>query len=429
MWRYYFLDIQSTITEAVTFYVFLGCFCKRPRFSITISRRVPPVVLTIIVLLLTYFTELGAFKFLVIWFFLTILIHLFYKAAIYESQIVVELFYILLLFSEAVSVLLTSLLYHGEILDSINGDSILKWQSYVMLIVLRYIFLMIAHRWLRSFCYSVKLKDVIPLSVGFLFVFFISFVSTYKYLNLQDGDTLVLDVAVTVLSVYFMIQFLYFKNVSYIREKEQLDKIQIVQLQRQLEFYQEKLRDEERVRSIYHDMKNHLLVLERQNRSPETAEMIEKLQQEVAMYEDYVHTGNAILDIIVKEKAEYAREKHIVFSIAADLNGMDFMESLDVSTIFGNGLDNAVEASEKLPEEQRVILVKAGKIHHFFSVLIENNCVEENKEKKNCTAKQDDFLHGFGISNMEKAVKKYGGQLLTKCNNGKFTLKILIPIP
>ena len=88
-------------------------------------------------------------------------------------------------------------------------------------------------------------------------------------------------------------------------------------------------------------------------------------------------------------------------------NGVDFIEPLDVSTIFGNGLDNAIEASEKLPEEQRAILVKAGKMQNFF----------------------DDFLHGFGISNMRKAVEKYDGQLMTKCENGKFTLKILILIP
>ena len=59
-------------------------------------------------------------------------------------------------------------------------------------------------------------------------------------------------------------------------------------------------------------------------------------------------------------------------------NGVDFIEPLDVSTIFGNGLDNAIEASEKLPEEQRAILVKAGKMQNFFSVLIENNCLQDS---------------------------------------------------
>ena len=110
-------------------------------------------------------------------------------------------------------------------------------------------------------------------------------------------------------------------------------------------------------------------------------------------------------------------------------NGVDFIEPLDVSTIFGNGLDNAIEASEKLPEEQRAILVKARKMQNFFSVLIENNCLQDSGNTKSRTTKNDDFLHGFGISNMRKVVEKYDGQLMTKCENGKFTLKILILIP
>lgn len=146
------------------------------------------------------------------------------------------------------------------------------------------------------------------------------------------------------------------------------------------------------------------------------------------MYEDYIHTGNDILDIILKEKAESARKRKIDLSVTADLADMDFLEPLDISTIFGNGLDNAIEASEKLSESERVILVKAGRIQNFLSVLIENNCSEESMTYQRRTTKQDSFMHGFGILNMKKAAEKYGGQLVSKCEGGRFTLKILIPL-
>lgn len=194
-------------------------------------------------------------------------------------------------------------------------------------------------------------------------------------------------------------------------------------------YYRDRTSDEERVRSVYHDMKNHLLVLERQNSSKETAQMLETLQHEVEMYENYAHTGNDILDIILKEKTELARKKQINFSITADLDGINFIEPLDISTIFGNSLDNAIEASEKLPEGQGAILVKAVRVQNFLSILIENNCGENSPSGSRRTTKKDDFLHGFGISNMKNAAAKYKGQLITKCENGKFTLKILIPIP
>jgi len=201
------------------------------------------------------------------------------------------------------------------------------------------------------------------------------------------------------------------------------------ELETKQKYYCERMRVEERVRSIYHDMKNHLLVLEKQIRSPETAEMIETLQREVIRYEDYVHTGNDILDIILKEKAELVREKRIDFSVTADLKGVDFIEPLDISTIFGNALDNAIEASEEMPEGERVILLKAGRVQNFFSILVENNCVKENRVIRGGTTKRDDFLHGFGIFNMRQVTGKYGGQLIARCEDGKFTLKILLPVP
>ena len=203
--------------------------------------------------------------------------------------------------------------------------------------------------------------------------------------------------------------------------------MQIAQLQQQYAYYQDKLKDEERIRSIYHDMKNHLLVLEGSQGTDETRKMAQELRSQIADYENYIHTGNDFLDIIIRDKAEKAREKNIDFSAFIDFSGVDFIEPLDISTMFGNGIDNAIEASEKLPEDQRVILVKAGKVQDFVSILIENNCADEAHADGH-TTKADKFLHGFGISNMKKAAEKYSGFCTATQENGKFTLKILLPI-
>lgn len=197
----------------------------------------------------------------------------------------------------------------------------------------------------------------------------------------------------------------------------------------QHEYYLKMQKDEERVRRVYHDMKNHLLVLEQQSKTAETMQEAEKLRKQIVEYEDYIHTGNDILDVILREKSHEMREKQIDFSVAADLSRSDFIETLDISTLFGNGLDNAIEASEKLPEEQRAVLLKAGKMQNFVSIVIENKCLEEENIHKGRTTKKDRLFHGLGLYNMKKAAGKYGGQLNTDCADGKFTLKILIPIP
>ena len=320
-------------------------------------------------------------------------------------------------------------IFNNMLLVVIDCQNILRWEVYVIAIAIRIVSLIIIYEVLKNVKYKIKANDCAVLSTVFMIGFAALMFSVYNVLNLSKIPHILIFFSLTIFILIFLIVFLYSKNTMFLREQEQKDKMQIAQLQQQFAYYQEKLKDEEKVRSVYHDMKNHLLVLQRQINSPETAEMVEKLQSQVAMYEDYEHTGNDILDIILKEKSETAREKHIALSVTADLNGVDFIEPLDVRTIFGNGLDNAIEASEKLPEEQRAILVKAGRVQNFFSVLIENSCLQNREYTKQRTTKSDDFLHGFGISNMRKAAEKYDGQLTIKCENEKFTLKILIPIP
>ena len=428
MWVYNLLDILSTIVEATIFYVITLCFCRTCRFQKIVSRLIPPAVFAIAVFIMSFFVDIGAYRIFVILALMIALTLICYKVSIHSAFIVMELAYLLIVpLSEATGISVMSLLYQGDTMTQVDGVSILKWQIYVFVILLKALYAVIVYRLLKNFKYEIQAKDTAVLSVSFVLVFAVSFASTYGYLNLGESNTLILDLVTSVLSVVFIVQFLYSRNVSYLREQEQQDKVQIAQLQQQYAYYQGKLKDEERIRSIYHDMKNHLLVMESRQNTEETRQMAETLRSQIADYENYVQTGNEFLDIILKDKAEKAREKNIDFSVFIDFNGIDFIEPLDISTMFGNGIDNAIEASEKLPEDQRVILVKAGKVQDFVSILIENNCLDE-VHKDGHTTKADKFLHGFGISNMKKAAEKYKGTCTITQENGKFTLKILLPV-
>ena len=430
MWVYQCLDILSTVVEMACLYIISGILLKESRFHTSLCKYIPPIIMFMVTWILTWFSGLGAFKMPIIFFVAFIVLQVSYKESIYQTVIAIEIWFICCIFLvEAFVYPVSKFIFNNMLLVVIDGQNILRWEVYVIAIAIRIVSLIIIYEVLKNFKYKIKANDCAVLSTVFMMGFAALMFSVYNVLNLSKIPHILIFFSLTIFILIFLIVFLYSKNTMFLREQEQKDKMQIAQLQQQFAYYQEKLKDEEKVRSVYHDMKNHLLVLQRQINSPETAEMVEKLQSQVAMYEDYEHTGNDILDIILKEKSETAREKHIALSVTADLNGVDFIEPLDVSTIFGNGLDNAIEASEKLPEEQRAILVKAGRVQNFFSVLIENSCLQNREYTKQRTTKSDDFLHGFGISNMRKAAEKYDGQLTIKCENEKFTLKILIPIP
>ena len=195
------------------------------------------------------------------------------------------------------------------------------------------------------------------------------------------------------------------------------------------DYYRDRMKDEERVRGIYHDLKNHLLVLQaRTEDGQELRRSVQGLQEQIGAYEDYYHTGNEFLDIILRDKAGKAQERKIAFSAMLSMEDSAFLDPLDISTIFGNALDNAIEASEKLPEERRAIVAKAGRIRDILVVSVENNALPEAAPSLK-TTKRDERAHGFGLLNIRKAVERYGGQCSVRAREGQFLLKIMIPVP
>lgn len=203
----------------------------------------------------------------------------------------------------------------------------------------------------------------------------------------------------------------------------------VQELEMRQNYLNEKVQEEERVRGIYHDMKNHLLLLQAQaEHGQEVQNSIQKLQGQIQEYENYHHTGNQFLDIILRDKARAAQEMQIDFNTVISFEDSAFIELLDISTIFGNAIDNAIEASGKLPENERLITVRANRVREMLVIVVENNALSQGMQSGN-TTKKDTFLHGFGLSNIRTTVEKYGGQCSTKAADGMFTLKIMIPIP
>ncbi len=147
----------------------------------------------------------------------------------------------------------------------------------------------------------------------------------------------------------------------------------VEEMEKQHRYYEDLLREEERVRSIYHDMKNHLLVPEAASSDSQLVrQSIEELSGQISSYED-IYTGNRSLDVILRDKARKARALDIDFGAVVRFEDGDFLDPIDISSIFGNALDNAIEACERLPQEERMITIKTSRIRDMLVIAVENN--------------------------------------------------------
>lgn len=112
------------------------------------------------------------------------------------------------------------------------------------------------------------------------------------------------------------------------------------------------------------------------------------------------------------------------------------MEDMDISALFGNILDNAIESVQlnhykKLNEqEKRLIHLSVAKQKQFLRIRCENYCEEQLKFENGIpvTTKKDRRFHGFGMKSIKSTAAKYGGSVTTDLKKNWFELRILIPL-
>lgn len=423
---YQVLDIIGTLIESFGMYIIVRAFC--PNVKKRLANIIPPLVCFATTYIWTWFIDLPYLKGLAILIASFIAYKIVFKekgikilAGILIQQICVRT-------AESLDMIIMSNIFNS-LSTIVEETQVMLPQVYLVYFVLQIVIITVFNLILKKHNEGIDNKSLIAISIFFIILYVLSSMSIVPFASgNMSWLNINLEIFMFIIGLLFAIALIYIKNYIYLKEKEQKDQFMIETLKRQYLYYQDKQREDERVKSIYHDMKNHLLVLENKENTEETQEMAKTLRKQIESYEEYIHTGNNFLDVIIKDKKRIAKEKNIDFIVAVDFNNIEFIEPLDISTIFGNSIDNAIEGVEKLPEEKRVIFIKAGKVNDFLSIVIENNYDSKIKLENRKTTKKDTFLHGYGIQNIENAVEKYNGTCTITKENEKFILKILMPI-
>lgn len=116
--------------------------------------------------------------------------------------------------------------------------------------------------------------------------------------------------------------------------EENTRKMMIYKLEIENRYFDEKLKEEEKIKSIYHDMKNHILLLE--NGEEDFSKWMSDIKKKIGNYEDYYRTGNKFLNIILIDKMKKAGINDIKIVDDINLSEIKYLDPFDISTIFGN---------------------------------------------------------------------------------------------
>ena len=175
-----------------------------------------------------------------------------------------------------------------------------------------------------------------------------------------------------------------------------------------------------------HDIKYKLDALTAQGGM--TPEAVKELRDSIAIYDSKTETGNQLLNILITEKSLYCEQNGINLSCMIDGVKLDFMETGDLYCLFGNLIDNALEAVKEIEEkERRVINLMVKSKDNLLLVQEENyyNGTREFEDGLPLTTKKDKNSHGFGMRSLRMIVKKYGGELAAYVSDDIFHLNII----
>lgn len=216
----------------------------------------------------------------------------------------------------------------------------------------------------------------------------------------------------------------------HLRTQHDLESMEMI-LHNQYTQYQQSQETLDLINYKYHDLKHHIIALRAEENKEKRNAYLDRMEDEIRNYEAQNKTGNKVLDTLLASKNLYCMRSDIALTYVVDGARLDFMDVMDICSIFGNALDNAIECEKKIAEkEKRMIHVSVFVQQAFLIIRFENYCEAEltfEKDLPVTTKKQAEF-HGYGLRSLRHTVHKYGGEVNIDVEDNWFSLKILIPI-
>lgn len=216
-------------------------------------------------------------------------------------------------------------------------------------------------------------------------------------------------------------------NEAYKRSLEQKNMEQrLAMYENQFEVIKESQRN---LRSMRHDMKNHLALLDNYIHKKDfesASSYLNQIVANLAFSKEFCHTKNIEMDSIINYLLNQAEQLHCEINTKIDVPRQRFMSDFDLNILLSNLLENALEALAKVEKRILNIYIRYDKNTLYISVYNSFDGKLKQKDELFETLKPDKELHGYGLINIQKIVEKYNGKSSFKTENNIFKADIIL---
>lgn len=225
---------------------------------------------------------------------------------------------------------------------------------------------------------------------------------------------------ITINAFFLLIVNLLIFGLNQYNQKKHLEFTEMqIQLQKEhdsAEYYKMLIAQNENQRILIHDMKKHLqsiALLNEDNQNEKIRAYIDQLMQSSDLLEFSKICDHKILNNILCRYKKVCNDLHIAFHADIRSNTTTFLSDSDVTSLFCNMLDNAVEASNHIKDSYIEITAAQRKHTPFVIITIINSCAGNpfSPNGELVSSKQNPQAHGFGIKSIEKIIHNYNGNI------------------
>lgn len=350
-----------------------------------------------------------------------------------KAIVIVLLFWMLLLVGDLIGSSIVPIIHKLDNMEELLSNNSFRLQ--LIIISKSILFLSIpifkGIKLIKDLSYREILWMIVPV-IGNIFSMII--VGGYALTNANNNMTeyfLIFSLSIVLLCSNISLIFIISNSIKTTKIKIE-NKVIKENLELQLLHYTQQREVENRIRRMYHDINNHVVCLDSiYGKNQEAKKYIDAIKNEIKDYSKHFKTQNPILDAILYQKSIICEKENIKFDATINFSKCNFMDNIDVCTIFSNLLDNSIEANERITDSDRkYIRLKGVVVNNFYIIKCENSkrndILIENDEV--ITTKKDKLIHGIGIKNIQDTIIKYEGEFSIKHDKKTFIITILIPL-
>lgn len=178
-----------------------------------------------------------------------------------------------------------------------------------------------------------------------------------------------------------------------------------------------------------HDYRNHIQNMKNRldGDQGELEQYLDELADDLTQTDTSIQTGNVMADAVLNSKLSVAEQKSIQLNVKAHIPKGIEMTDVEMCSVLGNLLDNAIEACEKLPCDKRFLRVYIDKFKGQFYLSVQNSSPSIQRDKGIFRTTKAG-THGFGLFRIDRIAKKHGGYVNRQYEEGVFATELLLPL-